>query len=306
MQDDTNCAPGETEPPEARYEALALRHRIAAGGIQPPRPPPSVHPEYEAFVAALLDKLNYTLRTPPEPAVQDEMAHLLHLLARQPQAYLAKYRVYFEVAFELLADDPPELALVRSIRADLEAAETRAERGLGACIIALCGPQPFTALLAGLVSIFILFCAGTAALILGHTLLLRLDADLQTVLPVLHLVRQLPLGPIVILMCAAFLGSLVSLLMRLRNLPSEVAYHPIQIYVATLFKPLVAIAFALFIYAVMKAGMVSFLGVNIEGAAAVPTLWVLGFLAGFSERFAYDFVGEAQGHLGGMGTDDMQ
>jgi hypothetical protein len=262
--------------------------------------------ESQEIVTTLLHQLDPALHAAQDHNVQVELAHLLHLLARMPPRVLVQQRIYFEAAFSLLAAHPPQLELVQSLRADLEAAETQYEGGLAAFILALCGPQPATAILAGLVSIFVLLGLGLGSLVIGRTLLTRLDDQLHHLSPVLHLMRQLPVEPVFTLVCAAFLGSVVSMVLRLRTQPSAADYHPLQLYVSVLFRPLIAVALALFIYAVMRAGLVSFLGVHIDGPQGLATTWVLGFLAGLSERFAHDFIGTTAGKLGGLEGDDQR
>jgi hypothetical protein len=78
-----------------------------------------------------------------------------------------------------------------------------------------------------------------------------------------------------------------------------------------LLKPLIGVLLAIFILAALVGGVVN-LGALLDGDAfagygtdeglarqTIHVLWVIGFLAGFSERFAWDFVDRAQGRAAG-------
>ena len=69
---------------------------------------------------------------------------------------------------------------------------------------------------------------------------------------------------------------------------------------AGLFAPtaFLAAAFVIMVYSVLKVGLVSFPGVDFTGPTAPYMAWALGFLCGFSERFAPDFIQSASGRFG--------
>jgi hypothetical protein len=84
---------------------------------------------------------------------------------------------------------------------------------------------------------------------------------------------------------------------------------PFAMFWTALLKPLIGVVLAIFILATLAGGVISFgfldadpfgltKAVASEGPPVAPktlyVLWVLGFLAGFSERFAWDFVDRAQ------------
>ena len=131
----------------------------------------------------------------------------------------------------------------------------------------------------------------------GHALLSRLEQVIDSIHPMVQLLDKLPLGHIIILVASAFLGSVVSIVTRIGNL-AQASYRPLSIYISVLFRPLISIAFAFFIFAVLQTGMVSFLGLSLEGGQGVATLWVVGFLSGYSERFSKDFISETETKLG--------
>src|SRR5262249_26264826 len=91
---------------------------------------------------------------------------------------------------------------------------------------------------------------------------------------------------------------------------------PFAMFWTAMFKPLIGVVLALFILAILFGGVMSFGflesnaftligGSNLTDAQsataqkALYVLFVLGFPAGFSERFAWDFVDRAQGVASG-------
>lgn len=101
-----------------------------------------------------------------------------------------------------------------------------------------------------------------------------------------------------LLVHAAFIGSIGSILVRVRDYLTPNVIGPLGLYVSVLTKPFVAVAFALLVYTVLKAGLISFLGVDLGGPQGPYLAWLLGFLSGFSERFAKDFITGASAKLG--------
>lgn len=102
---------------------------------------------------------------------------------------------------------------------------------------------------------------------------------------------------------ASFIGGVVSIATRLREFARLRDLDPTAMFWTAMLKPLIGVVLAFFLLAVLAANIVSF-GFLDSAALATPdtleprtlyVLWVLAFLCGFSERFAYDFVDRAQG-----------
>lgn len=91
--------------------------------------------------------------------------------------------------------------------------------------------------------------------------------------------------------CGA-IGSIVSIMARVGefyNLKSnDIMVHMFM----GLFKPLIGSAFAIFVFSTIKAGVIP-IAVG-EGAKEALLFMSIGFLSGFSERFATDFTGKAE------------
>ena len=117
----------------------------------------------------------------------------------------------------------------------------------------------------------------------------------------------------------AFIGGLTSIASRLREFSRVRDLDPLGMFLTAMFKPLIGVVLSTFILATLAGGVISFgflgdfLGFdtnNTQGAFEISgktqdafqisdktlyILWMLAFLAGFSERFAWDFVDRAQG-----------
>ena len=117
--------------------------------------------------------------------------------------------------------------------------------------------------------------------------------------------KQDPLTPyerrdVFALLMSAFLGSLASIVVSLTaktDTPTVQLYDPATVFIRAFFKPLVAMIFALAVFSVLKAGLVAISGLNVSrgGDIQFHSLWVIGFLSGFSERFAPRIFGQVSG-----------
>ena len=96
--------------------------------------------------------------------------------------------------------------------------------------------------------------------------------------------------------CGA-IGSIVSIMARVGEFYS-IKSDDIMVYMFMgFFKPFIGSAIALFVFATIKAGIIP-IAVG-EGPKEALIFMAIGFLAGFSERFASDFTGKAEKVLAG-------
>lgn len=119
---------------------------------------------------------------------------------------------------------------------------------------------------------------------------------------------------LLVIVSAAALGGVVSIATRLGEFTKVRGLDPFAMFWTAFLKPLIGVALSVFILAVLAGGIVSFgflgsdpLGLVVSDQAiavgepgtltakAAYILWVIGFLAGFSERFASDFVQRTEG-----------
>lgn len=100
------------------------------------------------------------------------------------------------------------------------------------------------------------------------------------------------LGMLLLVSLAGALGSIVSVLIRVQN-PSfkSKVWEPIPSVFTGLFKPIVGVAFAIFVFAIFNSGIIP---VDIMGPDNGPKenafFLAVAFVAGFSERFAKDIA----------------
>ena len=271
----TEVTPGSSADHSGLAEEQAgkwLASGHAAESLQDPE-------AYRAFVKALFAKLEPRLAKELDVDTQTELAELAHLLMTMSLKAIDKHRAAFEAAFILLATGSPNILVIRSLRVNLAMAEQKDASVFARLLYHVCGKTPLTAVLAALASALVLSFLVVIAMHQAHRWLSSM-----------YDLGALPIPQIMLLVHAAFLGSIVSVIVRVRDFLHPAQSTPLLLYVSVLTKPFVAVTFALLAYSVLKAGLVSSLGVNLGGPQAPFLAWALGFLSGFSERFAQDFV----------------
>ncbi|HEX3208832.1 MAG TPA: hypothetical protein VHQ91_05610 [Geminicoccaceae bacterium] len=95
---------------------------------------------------------------------------------------------------------------------------------------------------------------------------------------------------------AAFLGGLVSILSRLKSFSRLGDFDHVFLFTNALFKPFIGVIFGLFAYAFWLSGLLP-LDPKLIANVTAHQLWVVGFLAGFSERFTQDLISRGEGIL---------
>jgi hypothetical protein len=99
---------------------------------------------------------------------------------------------------------------------------------------------------------------------------------------------------------AAFLGGIVSLLSRLEAFAALRLYNPNLVFLTAFFKPFIGVALTTVVYTLFDLGLIQFSGFDQDGTQADKQyllVWIIGFICGFSERFARDIVGEVETRL---------
>jgi hypothetical protein len=260
---------------------------------------------YQAFVHALQAKLQPRLAARLDDDIQGEIVYLNRLLLTTPPLVLDQYRAQFEIAYEMLSETPANLSVIRGLRFDLANAVEREARDISRLLLYICGRTPLTAVMSGLLTIFVILTVVTSIILQGHLLASQSSERAQETYSWLLMLKGVPIGPIMLIVHAAFIGSVVSVLTRISEFLSLTAFNPLLIYFSVLTRPFIAIVFAIFVYTVMKAGVISSLGVDLSGPSATYFGWAIGFLCGFSERFAKDIVARASGPLGASEPADQ-
>lgn len=289
----------QEQAPIARPEADL---QMAGDGLTPPgradRRALADPDAYQDFVDSLFAKIKPRLQGKLDDETQIEIAALARLLSTLPRSAVAENRAYFETAFDLLAAEDPNLLIVRSLRFNLGTIEDNSAGGLAKIILKICGNTPLTSVIAALCTIFVLSFVVVIALSAGHSLINTHSANLKAEFPLFFAIKDVPIGDYLLAIHAAFLGSIVSIIVRVRTFLNTTAFNPLLIYFSVLTKPVIAVTVAILAFSVMKAGLVSFLGVDLSGPSTPYVAWAVGFLCGFSERVAQDFLTRTGGALG--------
>ncbi|MCG8441181.1 MAG: hypothetical protein MI723_05155 [Caulobacterales bacterium] len=92
------------------------------------------------------------------------------------------------------------------------------------------------------------------------------------------------------------LGSIVSILVRLKDFAELDDVEPFILFFTGLFKPVIGASFSLFVFVALSSGLIP---VTIQGDDTVFAFAAFSFVAGFSERFARDVASRTEGALGG-------
>lgn len=231
--------------------------------------------------------------------VSEELSIALGLAQRlrsRPCAVDSAYeRLRF--VFDCLLADPPKLILARDERLRLQVELYQQSGWLSRTLAGISAGSPVALVLTALAASLIVWTLVSLAYY-------QLGGLVQA--PKFFFMDQTALG---IVAFAALIGGVISIATRLREFSRVRDLDPFAMFWTALLKPLIGVVLAVFILAAFAGGIVSlgFLGedpLRLAGSEAVEPktwyiLWVLGFLAGFSERFAWDFVDRAQGVANG-------
>lgn len=95
---------------------------------------------------------------------------------------------------------------------------------------------------------------------------------------------------------AGAIGSIVSIMVRLHEFSNKREVDPSVLFFTGFFKPVVGAAFAMFVLSVIKAGLIP---VKINPEVENYFYLALGFVSGFSERFAKDIASKTESIVGG-------
>lgn len=288
----------ESQPWGRKAEPVSVR-RDAANRSNSERDDSSAASEtFNEFVRSLIELSTRKDGSAHTPAAEALIAKLVGVLMETPRDVVKRNRVYFETAFEVLGDADPNLPLANRIFLELVAVRDRHGRGITRWISFFSGYTPLSAALSALVCTIILSLFMIWMLVSGHRNLVR---DFEGTSALFSALSDGSVELLMIAVHAAFIGSIVSIIARIQDfLGIGHALTPPLIFVSVIRKPFMAAAFTVLVFAVFKAGIVSFPGVSLSGPAAPYVAWALGFLCGFSERFAQDFVTSAGQRLGGV------
>jgi len=234
--------------------------------------------EVQSEINQLAARIHASIKPGLDQKIQRELGVLLSLFPRLAQSTDSVLPRLTNIAVAALLSEAPNMDLAKEIRKCLEARIRIESNPVRAAVR---GKSPAVRVVLGL---------GVLAYLVIPLLIMSSTwfKGYQTILGI-------ETEKLALVAFSGALGSIVSIMVRLHEfarLPSD--DQAIQFFTG-LFKPIVGMAFALFIFAVLSSGLIP---VTIQDGKALYFFAALSFVAGFSERFAQDVVTKAESSVG--------
>lgn len=215
-----------------------------------------------------------------DPSLEKNLARLIHLLSDIEKSNNFLLLQKAEMAFVSMTKTKPNLELAEMLILDLEdrlSVNVKVGSFLWKSLFTLNSPLSIV-----LFGIFVTTVIGHIFVFLGYKLLNDLVASLNL---------QLPL--ILITVLSAGWGSVLSMATRLTN--AEAKFYDVNdhrvLFLTGFFKPIIGVIFSIFISALVMSG---FIPLNINTDNDKYLFAIIGFLSGFSERFAKDIISKTE------------
>ncbi len=222
---------------------------------------------------------------------QKEAAQLLSLLSILNSPEDSHYVNMIEIAIEGLVTEKPNLIFAEEVRQkitrDIES-KTRANSIINPVRFITRSKSP---------SIRIVFGMGVL-LYFAIPLIIIYNPWSQMPAKVL----DIPTGLLLMVAFFGSVGSIVSIMVRIQDFSKVSEVDDAVLFFTGFFKPIVGAAFALFIFGVLKAGIIP---VTIKQETESYFFMALSFLAGFSERFAKDVASTAESQISSISSIDQ-
>lgn len=109
-------------------------------------------------------------------------------------------------------------------------------------------------------------------------------------------ILDIPVSLLAMIAVAGGIGSIVSIMVRIQDFARVANVDPAVLFLTGFFKPIIGMAFALFLFAAIEAKI---LPISIDEEKKTYFFIALSFVAGFSERFARDIATKIEDTVGG-------
>ena len=249
--------------------------------MEPPAPLP---PAQDVRVLALAEDIKHRLASGDgfDERCQETLARLLSLLYELRKPQFAPHLPEWEIAVRALLASPRNEKLATEL---YERIRLKVRPPLNPLVAVMRGGSPPTRVILGLgallylaIPLLIIYLPG----IINRQSILGADSAMLAAVGI-----------------SGAVGSIVSIMVRIQDFGKAGDVDPSVLYMTGFFKPVVGSAFALFIFAVLKAGLIP---LTINQGAETYFYTALAFVSGFSERFAKDVASAAEKKIGGAVT----
>lgn len=235
----------------------------------------------EALYAFVKDRLAGS-ELHDEP-IQYELARWIDLLETTEARSEVLRRLVREAgaAIPALLSSKPDLVFARTLRVQTEIDLLRHDGPMTRTLLWLTGGSPVLTI-----------CLGSlAALLVGIASAVLWLQDFPGLKALVPLDAHVPTA-----MAAAFLGGLVSVFARMQGFARLGDFEHLFLLINALVRPFMGAVFGVFAYAALKSGFVPLDKALLLHITSYQ-VWALGFVAGFSERFAKDLISRGEGML---------
>jgi hypothetical protein len=225
-------------------------------------------------IEQLMNTVRSGLKPNLESATQEELAEctllLLSIARIDDETRKLLLLQVTEVAVSALLLEKPNIELAKKIRQEV-AEKIRSSNRFDIYGSTFGSNSPAGRVVLGL---FILFYFGIFLIPILFSSLVLPDEFLGISIPMLMLVGA-----------SGAVGSIVSIMVRINQFSDVKVKDQSVLFFTGLFKPIIGMAFAIFIFAILNSGI---LPVTIQAGKETFFFIALSFIAGFSERFAQD------------------
>ena len=235
-------------------------------------------------LSALTSSIKEKLKPGVDKSLQDELAALLNLMHEIGNSYYEHFTPLIEIAIESLLSEKPNLPLAQGIRKGVEANVHRSTLE-----ILRRGGSPATHVIRGLGTLlFTLIPLPILAALITQAWIPKLVESYDRIF------GSNATELVLLVAIAGAVGSAISIMVRIQEYEPLKETDPTILFLIGLFKPIIGVAFALFVFTVLKSQLIP---VQVVTPNEFYFYTALAFVAGFSERFAKDIVARAEDAL---------